>query len=161
MVRSAGSSGQLAFPSIEDAVGHLVPEVEGLLRRVTGSEPHVVASDESGIKISSPLGFPDGIGSGAVVVELFRYRDGVRLDVRVEHNRFFAKADGSPSDRPCFLNDYVGTVTIEPSTESLPQEFVRQTVAGLSATREAVRRHNRQARGPWEEIRVAANDYSY
>lgn len=158
MVEPRESGSQVAFPSIEDAVGRLVPEVEDLLRRVSGYEPHTAWSSDAELRLASPVRFPDGVGSGNVVVDIFKYRDGIRLDVRVLHNRVFAQADGTPTKSRCFLNDYVGSVSLEADVESLPQDFIRQTVAGVSAAREAVRRHNRRGQGPWEEIHVAAGE---
>ena len=63
------------------------------------------------------------------------YRDLVRVDVEVVHNRMFAKADGSPSDRRCYMNDFVATVTVPPETEQLPPDFERSVLRGVRAAR--------------------------
>lgn len=145
----------LLFPELDSSIGNIVPAVEDMLRRVSGVEPTVINAD-GGIQLAARISFSDGIGSGAVVAEIFRYRDAVRIDLRIDHNRVFADADGTPSNRRCFLNDYVASVTIEPGASDLPAPFVRGVVGGATAARDAVRRHNRRARGPWEEMRVAA-----
>jgi hypothetical protein len=137
-------------------VGRLASAVEELLQRITKIEPTVSNLDGSGMKLTSPLMFPDGIGKGEVIAELFPYRHEFRLDIHIDHNRFFAVADGSPSERPCFLNDYVASITIRDLAESLPPDFVRGVVAGVTAARDAVRRHNRRSQAPWNEVRVAA-----
>lgn len=139
---------------VEESMSQLVPSVASLLQRITAVEP-VTSHGESGIRLTSPLTFPDGIGDGAVVAELFRYRDAVRLDIQIDHNRVFALVDGRPSDRRCFFNDYRASQTLVPGTESLSSEFVRHVVAGINAAREAVRRHNKQSQAPWNEVRVA------
>jgi len=139
---------------IEDTMNGLVPHVHDLLHRITNTEP--AKSREQGYRIVSPLRFPDGVGEGWVVAELFRYRHEVRLDIRVDHNRMFADPVGAPTDRRCFLNDYIASVTVGVGADMIPGDFVRTVVAGVTAARDAVRRHNKQSRTPWAEIRVAA-----
>jgi len=139
---------------IAEGIGHLAPTVSDLLYRITNREP--VVTHENGIRMESPFSFPDGIGEGSVVAELFRYRDSIRLDVRIEHNRYFAGAEGAPTDRRCFLNDYIASVRMPEGTEAIPTDFVRSVVAGIAAARDAVRRHNKLSQAPWNEIRVAA-----
>ena len=60
-----------------------------------------VALDNNGgaLAISAPVLFPGGIGQGQLCAEAFCYRGRVRLDVRLAHNRVFARPDGTPSDR--------------------------------------------------------------
>jgi hypothetical protein len=142
--------------AIQETIHALVPALSSLLTRITNVEATVSQSEEFGVRLASPLTFPDGIGEGAAVAELFRYRDKVRLDIHVEHNRFFALADGGPSERRCFLNDYVASVTIDVGATTVPTEFVRNVVSGVAAARDAVRRHNSRAQAPWNEIRVSA-----
>jgi hypothetical protein len=149
-----------AAPVIElDArLGSLVPAVVSLLQRITSDEPAVVNDGGTDVKFTSELSFPDGIGEGEIAAELFVYRDAVRLDLHVEHNRVFATAHGRPSDRRCYLNDYVASVMLDAESDTLPNDFVRGVVAGITAARDAVRRHNRRAKLPWTEIRVAARE---
>lgn len=140
---------------IERTMTQLVPHVHDLLHRITNTEP--VTAKEQGYRMTSPLRFPDGIGEGWAVAKLFRYRHEVRLDIEIDHNRMFADPSGAPTDRRCFLNDYIASVTLPAGTENIPAEFVRSVVAGVTAARDAVRRHNKQSAAPWAEIRVAAN----
>ncbi len=143
---------------LDSDIGVLVPGLDGLLSRVTGDESTVAEFDRSSIRFVAPLPFPDGIGKGEVVATLFHYRDEVRLDVEVEHNRMFARTDGTPSERACYLNDFVASVTIAPGAQELPEEFVRHVVAGIAAARDAVRRHNRRNAAPWSEVHVSAKE---
>jgi hypothetical protein len=158
MAQYSSSESHLAFPSAPEAVGILVPKVENLLRRFCHEELLSAADGESGVTITAPISFPDGIGNGAVKAELFRYRDSVRLDIHLDHDRMFAKRGGAPSERRCFMNDYVASITLADGTDDLPQKFTRKVVSGVAAARDAVRRHNRQSRGVWDEVKVAARD---
>ena len=139
---------------LERTMRSLVPEVSNLLQRITNAEPTITYTEDS-VRMASPLSFPDGIGEGALTANLFHYRDGLRLDIRVDHNRVFAGPHGGPSDRRCFLNDYIASRAIEGGTESLPTDFVRMVVAGVAVARDAVHRHNKKAKAPWNEVRVA------
>ena len=154
------SDSNAAVPVIElDArLGRFVPAVVSLLQRITSDEPAVTYDVGTDVKFTSELSFPDGIGEGEIAAELFVYRDAVRLDLHVEHNRVFATAHGRPSDRRCYLNDYVASVMLDAESDTLPNDFVRGVVAGITAARDAVRRHNRRAKLPWTEIRVAARE---
>ena len=147
----------LLFPELDDNVGNIVPAVEDLLRRVTNQQP-TARSEDSTVELVAPLAFPDRIGWGKVVADVFRYREAVRIDLKIDHNRMFAMAGGAPSDRRCFFNDYVASVSVPFGESELPATFVRGVVAGVAAARDAVRRHNRSSRGPWDEIRVAARE---
>jgi len=140
---------------LETSMTNVTPQVADLLERITNVEP-TVTDAANGVRLTSPLVFPDGIGAGAVTAELFRYRDQVRLDIRVDHDRVFASPSGEPTERRCFLNDYIASVTLAAGTEALPADFVRSVVAGIAAARDAVRRHNKQAKAPWNEVRVTA-----
>lgn len=158
MAQYSGSESQIAFPSLHETVAALVPKVEDLLRRVCRGEPVAVATGESAVSIEASISFPDNIGNGTVHAELFRYREAVRLDIQIKHNRVFATRSGAPTDRKCFFNDYVASVTVSNEATEIPQDFVRKVVSGITAARDAVKRHNRQARGVWDEVRVAASD---
>ncbi len=141
---------------LDARLGSLVPAVVSLLQRVTSVEPAVTHDVGTDVRFTSELSFPDGIGEGEIVAKLFVYRDTVRLDLHIEHNRVFATAHGRPSERRCYLNDYVASVTLDAESDTLPNDFVRGVVAGITAASDAVRRHNRRAKLPWHEIRVAA-----
>ena len=143
---------------LDARVGNLVPSVMSLLQRLTSTDSTVTSEEDggSGVRFVGGLSFPDRIGEGEIVCEVFLYRNTVRLDLHIEHNRVFALADGTPSERRCYLNDYVATVTVDPDQDSLPVDFVRSVVAGVAAARDAVRRHNRRAQLPWHEIKVTA-----
>jgi hypothetical protein len=141
---------------LEPDIGILVPALEDLVSRLTGSEPGVVEYERTSIRLSAPLMFPDAIGRGEVVVHLHRYRDEGRLDIEIAHNRVFARPDGTPSERTCYLNDFVASVTLPTGTTEIPAEFMRHVIAGVAAARDAVRRHNRRNPAPWNEVQVAA-----
>lgn len=141
---------------LESDLAVLVPALDDLVSRVTGSESTVAEFDRTRIRLTAPLTFPDEIGHGEVVASLFRYRNEIRLDIEIAHDRVFARPDGTPSDRSCYLNDFVASVTLAPGTRESPEEFVRHVVAGVAAARDAVRRHNRRNRAPWSEVQVGA-----
>ena len=152
------SNATLPVVEIDARLESFIPAVVSLLQRITSVKPTVtyVGTD---VKFSSELSFPDGIGEGEIAVELFVYRDAVRLDLHLEHNRVFATANGRPSERRCYLNDFVASVTLDAEQDTLPNDFVRGVVAGVTAARDAVRRHNRRAKLPWNEIRVATGQF--
>ncbi len=152
------SNTALPVSDIDARLGNLVPEVVSLLRRITSAEPAVTYGAATDVKFTSELSFPDGIGEGEIAAELFLYRDAVRLDLHIEHNRIFATAADSASAHRCYLNDYVASVTLDADEDSLPSDFVRGVVAGVTAARDAVRRHNRRTNLPWHEIRVAVRE---
>lgn len=142
---------------LDATLREVLPQVNNLVARVTNIEP-TPTYEGTGVQLTSPLVFPDGIGDGAVTAKLFRYRDAVRLDICIDHNRVFAAPDGEPTDRRCFLNDYIASVTLGPGGTTVPTDFIRQVVAGIAAARDAVRRHNKKAQAPWNEIRVASRN---
>lgn len=144
------SNATLPVVEIDARLESFIPAVVSLLQRITSVKPTVtyVGTD---VKFSSELSFPDGIGEGEIVAELFVYRDAVRLDLHLEHNRVFATANGGPSERRCYLNDFVASVTLDAEQDTLPNDFVRGVVAGVTAARDAVRRHNRRAKLPWKD----------
>lgn len=146
----------LSYRDLDRMVETLLPMVEALLRRITDDATIETISEDGGYRCSVPLTFPDGIGQGFAVARLFRYRDTVRLDVELEHNRVLAKPDGTPSDRRCYLNDYVASMTFAASEETIPVDFERTAVRGVLMAREAVQRHNRAQQAPWGQLTVAA-----
>lgn len=153
------SGTDLVFPELDGSVGSMVPAAEDLLRRVTGEEPAVSADSETGVKLRVPLTFPDGVGAGEIVAEVFKYRDAVRFDLRLAHNRVFAHTSGKPTSQSCFLNDFVASISVSKGSTEFPAEFVRGVISGVSAAKDAVRRHNRRSRGPWDEVRVVGTDH--
>ena len=143
---------------LDEAIRAMVPAVENLMQRLSDEQPVVAEVDGTGINISVPLRLPDGIGKAEVVARLFHWREEVRLDIEIVHNRAFAQPDGTPSDRKCFLNDYHASVTRDPKSTDLTAEFERQVVSGVLAARDAVQRHNRRYDRPWNRIAVAAQE---
>jgi hypothetical protein len=142
---------------LEETIESLVPAVEGLLQRITGAAPEATTEgDGTDLVITAPMRFPDGIGHGQVVASLFRWRDTVRLDIVVEHNRMFVTPKGTASDRRCFLNDYQASVTLAIGSNEVPESFQREVIAGISAARDAVQRYNRRNNTPWSQVSVAA-----
>ena len=150
------SGSYLSAERLEETLEALVPVVSALLKRSAGTDTVTSESDDTGYRFSAPGYFPDAIGHGRVVARLFHYRDQVRVDVEIVHNRMFAKADGSPSDRRCYMNDFVATITVPPETEQLPPDFERSVLRGVHAAREGVQRHNREQTAPWNQVKVAA-----
>ena len=153
------SNATLPVVEIDARLESLIPAVVSLLQRITSVKPTVTYAVGTDVKFSSELSFPDGIGEGEIAAELFVYRDAVRLDLHLEHNRVFATANGRPSERRCYLNDFVASVTLDAEQDTLPNDFVRGVVAGVTAARDAVRRHNRRAKLPWNEIRVTVGQF--
>ena len=113
-------------------------------------------SEDDGFAFTAPLRFPDGIGIGTVIGKLFRYRERVRLDIEIAHNRVFARPDGGNSDRRCFMNDFVASTSFEKGTDTISNDFHRYVVSGVHAAREAVQRHNRHQTAPWSRVSVAS-----
>jgi len=148
------SSASLMHRPLDETVEALVPAVEGLLQRIAPDEVVAREPDEGGFRLATPVRFPDGIGRGLVVARVFRYRDTVRVDIEIEHNRVLAKPDGTPSERRCYLNDYVATVTPTAEASELPAEFVQSVLRGVRNAVEAVQRHNKAQRSPWGQIGV-------
>ncbi len=136
-----------------EAIG---PLVEALLQRLSPSDTVSSELGDAGLRAEVPLEFPDGIGHGSVVAQMFRYHDTVRLDILLEHSRRFVRPDGAPSDRRCYLNDFQASVTLARGTTELPEAFTRQVVSGVLAAREGVARHNRLHPQPWHQIRIGA-----
>ena len=149
------SSSSLIYRPLDETVESLAPAVEGLLHRIAPDEVVTREPDEGGYRLAAPVRFPDGIGRGHVVARVFRYRDTVRVDIEIEHNRMLAKPDGRPSDRRCYLNDYIATATYDADARDLAPEFVHSVVRGVRGAIDAVQRHNRAQRVPWGQITVA------
>ncbi|MFC1640319.1 hypothetical protein ACFL3B_06115 [Gemmatimonadota bacterium] len=141
---------------LEETIEKLVPAVEDLLQRITGAASASTEGEGTDLEVAAPLRFPDGIGVGQVVASLFRWRDTVRLDIKIEHNRSFVTPQGTASDRRCFLNDYQASTTIEIGAECIPENFEREVISGISAARDAVQRYNRRNNVPWSQVAVAA-----
>jgi hypothetical protein len=142
------------YRHLDEAIARLVPLVEALLQRFGSGEQMRSEPHGAGVMLTMPIRFPDGIGRGEVVARLFRYRDAIRLDVEVEHNRVFTKPDGSASERRCFFNDFVASVRLDADVTELPPDFRRRVIRGVEAAREAVQRYNREHPEPWNEVRV-------
>ena len=151
------SGSSLAYRQLDTALEALAPAVVRLLERAVAGEAPTSESDSSGHGFVVPLRFSDGIGRGAVVARLFRYRDALRLDIEGTHNRVFARSDGSPSDRRCYLNDYVASEIMGPDARELPPDFVRDAIRGIRLALDAVRRHNRDQPAPWARVSVVAS----
>ncbi|MBE0593627.1 MAG: hypothetical protein IH616_14635 [Gemmatimonadales bacterium] len=152
------SGSSLVYQRLDEAVEALVPAVSALLERAAAGESITSESDDVGHRFVAPLRFPDGIGRGTIVCKLFRYRDKVRIDVELVHNRMFARNDGAPSDRRCYLNDFVASSTVPADARELSTDFVRSVLRGIKAAREGVQRHNRTQSAPWSQVMVAAQD---
>jgi hypothetical protein len=146
----------LSTERLGETVESLAPAVAALLQRIAPTEVVATESDAAGYRFVLPVRFPDGIGVGTVLARLFRYRDRVRLDVEVVHNRMFAKADGSPSDRRCYMNDFVASTAIASDATELPPDFERSVLRGVLRAREGVQRHNRVRAAPWNQVVIAA-----
>jgi hypothetical protein len=150
------SGSSLAYRQLDAALEALTPAVSQLLERaVVGATP-TWESDASGYRFVAPLRFPDGIGRGAVVARLFRYRDKVRIDIEVTHNRVFARSDSTPSDRRCYLNDFIASDTMSADANELSPDFIRDVIRGIRLAQDGVKRHNRDQVAPWARVTVVA-----
>ena len=141
---------------LDETIEKLLPAVESLMQALAPNEGVACESEDNGHAFTVPLRFPDGIGTGTVVAKLFRYRERVRLDIEIAHNRVFAKTGGGPSDRRCFMNDFVASTLFTPGTAEILNDFRRYIVSGVAAARDAVQRHNRQQTAPWSRVSVAS-----
>jgi hypothetical protein len=141
---------------IEGTIEVLGRAAEDLLRLTDADETVSVESEDGELRAIIPLRFPDGIGEGVIIAELFRYHDSVRLDVHIEHNRRFVAPRGGASDRRCFFNDFEASITMPPGTTELPSEFRKKVRVGIEVARHGVQRHNRQFAQPWHQVRVVA-----
>lgn len=150
------SGSSLAYRQLDSALEALAPAVIQLLEQAVGGTTPRSESDGYAHRFVVPLRFPDGIGRGAVVAQLFPYRDRLRLDVEVTHNRVFAGRDGVPSDRRCYLNDFIASTTLSADAPELTPEFVRDVIRGVRKAMDGVQRHNRTQSAPWAQVTVAA-----
>lgn len=150
------SGTSLLRQELDRTIDAIAPLVEALLERLSPSETVTSESSLQGFRAEVPLGFPDGVGQGSVVAQLFRYHDTVRLDLMVEHNRRFLRPDGTPSERRCYLNDFQATLTLQRGATELPEAFQRGVVSGVLAARDGISRHNRLHPQPWHQIRIGA-----
>lgn len=141
---------------LDETIDRLVPAVEDLLQRLTDSASVLSEVEETEVKVTAPLQFPDGIGHGQIVARLFKWREEVRIDIEIVHDRAFTRPDGTASDRKCFLNDYEASISLSAGTDTIPSDFERQVISGVSAARDAVQRHNRRHRAPWSQVSVTA-----
>ena len=146
----------LARRELDRTIETLAPPVEALLDRLSPDAGVTSETTDAGMRLTVPLRFPDGIGHGTVLADLFRYHDAVRLDITVEHSRRFLRPDGSPSERRCYLNDFQASLTLASGATELPESFVRSVISGVHAAREGVARHNRLHPQPWHQIRIGA-----
>jgi len=138
---------------LDTAVEALVPGVVELLGRL--GQGQVETGRDDGVHTASvPLRFPDGIGRGQLTARIFRYRTSVRVDLAIAHNRVIALANGRPTERACFLNDYQASTTLGPDATALPQKFVSRVESGVRTALTAVEDHNRRYPQPWSRIVV-------
>ena len=152
-------SGQrLLSERLDETVEAVTPNVLALLQRAAPESTVSAESDERGHRLVLPITFPDGIGHGSVVARVFRYREQVRVDIELVHDRMLARPDGRPSDRRAFLNDFVASITIAPGAPTLPSEFERHVLRGIENARDAVQRYNRDQPAPWNQVRVAVRE---
>jgi hypothetical protein len=150
------SGSSLAYRQLDATFEALVPALGKVLERAVVGEDVHSESDGNGYRFVAPLRFPDGIGRGSVVAQVFRYRERVRIDIEIVHNRMLARNDGSASERRCYLNDYVASTVLEPDAVELPADFAREIVRGIRLARDGVQRYNREQAAPWSRITVAA-----
>jgi hypothetical protein len=152
----------MSTPLIERTSSEIAPEIAVLAQSISdligdAAESDQVALDNhrGALVIFAPVLFPGGIGQGQLCAEAFCYRGRVRLDVRLAHNRVFARPDGTPSDRRLYLNDFVASTTLDTGQEGIPDAFAQHVIDGVARARAAVRRHNADPGAYWQEILVA------
>ena len=137
----------------------LVEAVAALVARITEHDPSIAPqADGRSVRLEAPVLFPDGVGSGSVILQLHASDAAIDMTLRLEHDRVFVTPTGGPSQNRCFLNDFVASLTVDADEEEMPEKFVREVVAGVSAALTAVDRHNREHPAPWFRIVVAARD---
>jgi len=141
---------------LDETIEKLRPAVESLMEAIASNEVVGCENEDDGFAFTTQLRFPDGVGTGTVVAKLFRYRERVRLDIEIAHNRVFARPDGTTSDRRCFMNDFVASTLFEIGTDTIGNDLHRYVVSGVHAAREAVQRHNRLQTAPWNRVTVAS-----
>ncbi len=141
---------------LDETIEKLVPGVEALLQRIAPNAYVMREPNQAVHELSVPVQFPDGIGTGMVVAKLFPFREDVRIDIEIDHNRVFVGPGGSPTKRRCYLNDFIATVTLPSGADRLPQDFQSHVVSGVHAARQAVEKHNREHKEPWNQLGVVA-----
>ena len=156
MTGCTDSSVGLIYRELDETIASLTTQVEAMLQPIAPDHAVSRESEEDGCRFAIPLHFPDRIGNGGVVARLFRYRDRIRLDVEIVHDRMLARPDGTPSDRRCYLNDFVASVALGAGTGELPADFRRSVLRGIKLARNAVQRHNREEAAPWNQIHPVA-----
>jgi hypothetical protein len=142
---------------VDETVDRLVPEIAALLEQLASSGELRSHRENGGHVLSVPLEFPDGIGHGALVARVFRYRHIARVDLEIVHDRMLADASGVPTPRGCFLNDFVASVSLPAGAEGLPDDFRGQVTAGVRGAVAGVETHNRRHPQPWSRVRVVAS----
>jgi len=152
----------MSTPLIERTGSDVAPDIDvlaqsivDLIGRAADSDQVERTSHRGALAIVAAVSFPGGIGQGQVCAEAFCYRGRVRVDVRLAHNRVFARPDGTPSDRRLYLNDFVASTTLDPGLNAIPEAFVQHVLDGVARARAAVRRHNADPGAYWQEILVA------
>lgn len=152
----------MSIPMIEHTSKEIAPDIAVLAQSIIELIGHAAESDHvalknhpGGLAVFAPVLFPGGVGQGQLCAEAFCYRGRVRLDVRLRHNRVFARPDGTPSSRRLYLNDFVASATLDPGQEAVPDTFVQHVLDGVARARAAVRRHNADPGAYWQEIFVA------
>lgn len=152
----------MSTPLIEHTGNEVAPDIAVLTPSIIDLIGHAAETDQvalnnhpGGLAVFAPVSFPGGVGQGQLCAEAFCYRGRVRLDVRLGHNRVFARPDGTPSGQRLYLNDFVASTTLEPGQEVVPDAFVQHVMDGVARARAAVRRHNADPGAYWQEIFVA------
>jgi hypothetical protein len=153
---SGGAGAATITDPWQEAAERLLPAVVELVRRASRAEPSVQRRDAADLRVRAGLRFPDGIGHGELVADLFRYRNELRLDLRLEHDRMLATAVGGRTNVPCYLNDYQTSVTLSPSAPGLPQPFVVRVVEGVKGALSAVERAGAKSVVGWGLVNVVA-----
>ena len=142
--------------TVDEALHRVLPSVVTLLRQATGREPlGMMRRDLAELKLSAPVTFPDGVGSGELVATIFAYRGRVRADFVLEHDRVLATPDGSRTANRCFLNDFQASATMALDAQALPRDFVLRALQGFKDALAAVQKHRQRTNAVWGAIYVA------
>ena len=157
MTGCISATGQEVLRQVDDTVTRLVPETATLLEGLSTEGELRTFRENGGHVLSIPLHFPDGIGHGALVARVFRYRDIARVDVEIVHDRMLADATGVATSRACFLNDFVASVSLPAGADRLPDEFRGRVTGGVRSAVDAVETHNRRHPQPWSRVRVVGS----
>jgi hypothetical protein len=157
MTGCISATGQDVLRQVDDTVTRLVPETATLLERLSTDGELRTFRENGEHVLSIPLRFPDGVGHGALVARVFRYRDIARVDVEIVHDRMLADATGVPTSRSCFLNDFVASLSLPAGADRLPDEFRARVTSGVRNAVAAVETHNRRHPQPWSRVRVVGS----